>query len=452
MTNTLSKIVSTGLVLTMSLSLAACGGNGNMVKGASVSTPKPGDTEKPADTKGGDKGKLKVYVKYSDEDTKAPYDYAVGELKKTMPDVQLEMDIQAQDDGQKLKTYAATGDMPDIFQATLPQFQVLAKSNNIYVMDNDPEAAKFKGMMNPTAMGRLVAPDGHIYGFPFAGTEFLLLYYNKKIFQDAGIQVPIKTYDQLNEASKKLSAKGIVPLSIFAKEGWVSRGFYNGIASREVDKGVGAFDNASAKASDPAFKSAAEWIQKFAAAGMFPKNATNTNYDQAASLFYQGKAAMFVNGQWEIYSAQKQMGDNIDFMYWPAKDEATYEQKKFVLDGAFGSIPEGFGVAQNSKNRDLAVKVASFLAQKYAEYKYVKLGNPIVSIKIDKPVEGQVPAMMQRIVKETLPNIKGFAEPNTDPKIETVVNENTQTILVEGNSPDQFAKNIDKVINEINKK
>jgi raffinose/stachyose/melibiose transport system substrate-binding protein len=62
---------------------------------------------------------LRIYAQYSDDDTKIPYDYAVAELAKDYPNVKLELDIQAQDDGQKLQTYAATGNLPDIFQVGL---------------------------------------------------------------------------------------------------------------------------------------------------------------------------------------------------------------------------------------------------------------------------------------------------------------------------------------------
>lgn len=57
-------------------------------------------------------------------------------------------------------------------------------------------------------------------------------------------------------------------------------------------------------------------MKKLEEAGLFDVNATNTNYDQASSLFYQGKAGMFVNGQWEIYSSAEKLGDKVDWMYW----------------------------------------------------------------------------------------------------------------------------------------
>src|SRR5690606_9438650 len=157
---------------------------------------------------GEEKVKLKVYAQHFDDDTSKPFDYAVEELKKEMPNVEIVLDPAVQDGYQKLKTYAATGNMPDIFETDWVTLQTFAKSKNVLLLDEFEETAAFKNKLNPGVEGRLIAPDGHIYAFPFTGIEFQILYYNKEIFEEAGIEVPIKTVDQLAEAAKKLKEKG----------------------------------------------------------------------------------------------------------------------------------------------------------------------------------------------------------------------------------------------------
>ncbi len=143
------------------------------------------------------------------------------------------------------------------------------------------------------------------------------------------------------------------------------------------------------------------------------------------------------------------MGDNVDWMYFPAKDEATYEKSKFYMNGTGES--SGFAVSASTKHKAEAVKVAAFIARKYAEYKYTQLGNPIVSIKVDKPATAEAPAMMQRLITETLPNIKGFSG-IVSPKIGNVIDDNTQNLLVNGFSSDQFVKNLNRILEQENKK
>ncbi|SFR11618.1 MULTISPECIES: ABC transporter substrate-binding protein [unclassified Paenibacillus] len=421
------------LVLTMSIGLVACGGD----KSAS-SQGGTGDTAI----------KLKVYAQHFDADTTKPFDYAVEELKKDMPNVEIELDPAVQDGYQKLKTYAATGNMPDIYFTDWPTLQTLAKSKNVEVLDNYETTAKFKENLNPGVESRLVAPDNHVYAYPDTGIEFQLIYYNKSIFEKAGIETPIRTIDQMGEAAKKLKAAGYVPMSIFAKEKWITTAFYNGLVTREQPQGFGALDQKGVKALPEAFVTAAQQMKQLQQAGLFDANATNTNYDQASSLFYQGKAAMFVNGQWEIYSSQEKLGDQVDWMYWPAKDEATYEKSKYFIDGA-GS-PQGYAVSSSSENKETAVKVAAFLATKSAEYKYTQLGSPIVSPKVDKQIASNVPAMMQRVAKELLPNAKEYAQLLSNTKIQNTINDNTQNLMVDNFLVEGFVNNLNSTLEKEN--
>lgn len=82
---------------------------------------------------------LRIYAQYFDDDTKVPYDYAVEELKKAYPNVKLELEPQAQDDGQKLMTLAATGNLPDIYQVGLAQIENFKKSGNIMILNEVAE-------------------------------------------------------------------------------------------------------------------------------------------------------------------------------------------------------------------------------------------------------------------------------------------------------------------------
>jgi raffinose/stachyose/melibiose transport system substrate-binding protein len=325
--------------------------------------------------------------------------------------------------------------------------KVFVKSKSVEMLDNAAPTAQFKSDLNPGNESVLIAPDGHIYSYPFAGIEFELLYYNKKLFAEAGVQAPIKTYAEWNDAINKFKAKGIVPLAIFSKEKWIGNSFYLGLLTREEPNGYSALTGTTTL-PDP-FKLAAKQFNDLKNAGLFDPNATNTNYDQASSMFYTGKAAMFVNGQWEIYSSDKNLGANVDWMYWPAKDAATYEASKLNMDGA-GS-PGGFSVSSTSKNKDTAINVAAFIARKYAEYRYTQLGNPIVSVKINKPVVAKVPAMMQRLINETLPNVKNYAKMIDNVQISTALDDNTQNLIVQGFSDQDFDKNMNRVLAAANK-
>ncbi|MEW9700248.1 ABC transporter substrate-binding protein [Paenibacillus sp. SI8] len=424
-------------------SLAACSSANTTKDAASTAAPAASaatgakkDDAKPV--------KLRIYAQYADEDTKTPYDYAVAELKKEMPNVELELDIQAQDDGQKLKTYAATGNLPDIFQAGLDIIDALKKSNNILVLDDYVNKLGFKDKMQPSAMNTLITDDGHTYAFPYAGNEMALLYYNKDLFQQSGVKVPT-TYDEMMTAVKTFNDKGITPLSIFAKEKWPCVALYDMFVTRAEPAGITKLDKGQAKVDDAAYKSAAENIIQLVKAGMLPKGATNLNYDQAASLFHEGKAAMFVNGQWEIEAATKALGDKVGYMYIPAADAAAYEKGKTAFSGSGG--PGGYAVSANTKDKELAAKVASFISLKYAEYKYTNRSNPIVATKVDKAVVKPFPPMMEQLSKDIpkTTSTTAFSWGLSNPKFKAALEDATQNLMTGNYTADQFVKDMSKV-------
>lgn len=428
--------------------VAACSSSNsnNNAQSTTTSTPTTQDTaEATPDAKEQETVKLRIYAQYSDEDTKTPYDYAVSELKKEMPFVELELEVQAQDDGQKLKTYAATGNLPDIFQAGLDIINTFKKSGNILELDSYVDKFGFEEKMFPSTLNTLYTDDGHAYAFPYAGNEFMLLYYNKDLFEKHNVTVPT-TYDEFMDAITKFNAAGITPLSVFAKEKWPTVALYDYFVTRLEPGGVAKVDKGQANITDSAYVEAAEKLVEMVQAGLLPKGATNLNYDQAAALFYEEKAAMFLNGQWEIPASTEKLGDKVSWMYFPGTDATNFETSKNAFSGGGG--PSGYAVNPDTKDPELAAKVAAFLSLKYAEYKYTERGNPLVATKVDKEIIVEYPPMMQKL-SEAIPSITSttaFAWGLSDAKFKAAIEDATQSLMTGAYSAEQFIKDVSKAV------
>ncbi len=450
MKRNLTKVTGIVLILVMVISMAACGSPDKAPDSATGSASAQSSAAAGSTAASAEKPvTLKIYAQYSDEDTKTPYDYAVAAMKKDMPNVTLELDIVAQDDNAKLKTYAATGNLPDIFQSGGDIINTLKASNNILMLDDQAPTADFKSRMQPSAMNTFLSPDGHVWAYPYAGNEMVLLYYNKDLFAQAGVKVPT-TVDELIEATKAFNSKGIVPLSIFAKEKWPGVSLFDYLATRQEPTGIRKLDTNQGKASDEAFTWAAQKFAELAKAGFFQKGATNTNYDQAESLFLTGKAAMFLNGQWEITPATEKMGDKCDWMFFPGKDAANYEEAKYNFSGGGG--PGGYSVSANSKNQEMAVKTAAYISLKYAECKYTTRGTPIVATKVDAPMVTPFPPMMEKLA-DVIPDIKDFGSFDwnlTNAKFKVAIEDATQRLVTGSYSAEDFIKDMDKAIANAN--
>ncbi len=341
-----------------------------------------------------DKVVLKIYAQYADDDTKVPYDYAVEKLAEAFPNVELELIPQAQDDGATLLALAAAGNLPDIYQTGSGILSTFRESNQIMVLDDVAQSTGFLDKVYPSCETFLYADDGHIYAFPYAGQEYVLLYVNKALFAANGLEIPT-TFDELKHCVEVFTAADIVPLALFGQEGWITASMYDIIATRFNAGGIKALDTGAASITDEAYVSAATVLSELTQAGLFQNGVTTTNYDQASELFKTGKAAMFLNGQWYIEDATKALGDDATWIYYPAYDAASYEAGKAVFAGG-GSV-SGYAVNPASPNATLAAEVAAFISEKYCEAKITLRNNPLVALDVGL-TNDTLPAMMKELV------------------------------------------------------
>ena len=348
-----------------------------------------------------EKIKLQIYAQYADDDTKVPYDYAVEKLAEAYPNVELELIPQAQDDGATLLALATAGKLPDIYQTGSGIVTTLRNSKQMMVINDVAEKTGFLEKVYETEKQYMIADDGNMYAFPYAGQEYVLWFVNNALFEQYNVEIPT-TYDELIAAAEVFNANGIVPMALFGQEGWISAAMYDAIATRYISAGIKGLDNGTTSIEDEAYLKAAEDLVKLAKAGVFQAAVTTTNYDQASEMFLNGKAAMFLNGQWYIEDATKALGDDVTWIAYPSYDAASYEANKHAFSGGGGSI-SGYAVNPDSPNAELAAEVAAFISEKYCEAKVTLRNNPLVAVNTGL-INDNFPKMMQELVAE-MPNM-----------------------------------------------
>ncbi|WP_180272604.1 ABC transporter substrate-binding protein [Konateibacter massiliensis] len=390
---------------------------------------------------------LRIYAQYADDETKFPYDYAVEKLKEAYPNIKLELDIQAQDDGDKLQTYAVTGNLPDIYQAGRQQIHSFKTSGNIMILNDAAKSTGFLDKVSENAESILYDTDGNIYAFPYAGNEVVVWYYNKALFEEYNLEVP-KTYEELLTVIKVFKENGIIPMALFGKEKWVTTAFYDIIATRFEREGIDKLDKGNERMLSDGYAQAAEIVSQMAHAGLFSDNVTSITYDQASELFYSGKAAMMINGQWEMESAYKAMGEDVDWMYYPSYDLESYESTKDVWVG--GGTIGGYAVNPNSPNSELAVEVAAFLAEKYCEAKYIYQSNPFVTLDIsDNPIN-PFNNMTKRLLEETKEaSYTRFTWGLSNADFKKAIEEQSQLLLIPQYTSEEFINQMNQVLDKL---
>ncbi|MGE5288006.1 MAG: extracellular solute-binding protein [Micromonosporaceae bacterium] len=250
-------------------------------------------------------GVLHVYV-YNDTSTKVQ-DAAAKEFNKTSKvKVQL-IKVPGTNYSDKLRAVMGTPNAPDIF------FNWGGASIKPYVdagrlLDLTPTLnsdSSFKNAFIPAVLdaGKI---NGKYYGIPMRGTQPVILFYNKTMFDRYGLKPPA-TWNDLLKLVSVFKSHGIVPFALGGADAWTEQMWLEILLDRIGGPQVFARIQGGDKAgwSDPAMLKAAQYTRQLVQMGVFGDHYKSTGYvnSQAPKLFGSGKAAMHLMGSWE-YSTQ----------------------------------------------------------------------------------------------------------------------------------------------------
>lgn len=129
------------------------------------------------------------------------------------------------------------------------------------------------------------------------------IYYNKSLFAQAGIDAAPTSYDELVDAAKKLKAAGITPIEFGGTVNWDVMRLLDSLIETECGAEVadelntGDGDWGAESCVTDAFTELKTWGTDY-----FNDGYLGINNDDAAQLFFSGKAAMSLEGTW--YNSQ----------------------------------------------------------------------------------------------------------------------------------------------------
>lgn len=455
MKNYLRKITSIALVMTMAVSLGACG----KAQNKNTSGEDASVTEAPATTKAAgdsnvisDKKATLTMMSYYDGKEDPLNNYAMSKVKESFPNVTIDIETEPQDGGQTIKTRAATGDLPDILLADSGTITILAESGSIIPLDDYIQKTNYKDKLVTGAVQTcLTSPDGHIYEFPIGGVSPILWYYNKTVFEQAGVQVPTN-YDELLQVVKTFREKGITPMAMFGKEPWPLGALYDSFALKNNPKGIYALSLGETKASDESYKNATQKIAELVKAGIFQEGSTNADFDTASAVFEEGKCAMFLNGSWYITDANEALGDKLGvFETYPTADKGKEDTNKYSMAG--GGDTCGLTITSNAKDPDLTAQVAAVYAYNREIAEYQVNNSVTVPVKTDGIQTNSPLCAASQELLGMIPNLtydSKFLHTLSNTAFATSFTEEMQKLLV-GETADDFTANVDKTINKTTK-
>jgi raffinose/stachyose/melibiose transport system substrate-binding protein len=154
--------------------------------------------------------------------------------------------------------------------------------------------------------------NGKLYALPIETVQPIVLYWNKKVFDSAGVQPPQSWGDIMNLVGV-FNSKGIAPFSLGGQSRWTNMMWleflYDRIGGPEVFQAIYAGEKDAW--NHPASIEALTKVQQLVNAKGFIKGfssiTADSNADQA--LLYKGRAAMMLHGGWTYGGMKKDGGD-----------------------------------------------------------------------------------------------------------------------------------------------
>jgi raffinose/stachyose/melibiose transport system substrate-binding protein len=265
---------------------------------------------------------------------------------------------------QKIKIYATAKQLPDVFKYWSFATRLKPMVDAGFVIElNKADFAQYgyvPGSLESNIWG------GKLYGIPVSA-DFWVVYYNKKLFKDAGINTVPATIDDLIALVPKFKANGIIPMVTDGKDAWPLSITYDVLCERvngDFSRQQAALDR-KAKFTDPDFVEGARQYQKLVQSGLFQDDLTVSDYGASRNLFGQGKAAMYIMGPWEMglatdSSFSQEFRDNVDAFKFPVLKNG--KGKADDLEAWFGG---NYVISSSSKYKDLDLKYLKFYAQRF---------------------------------------------------------------------------------------
>jgi raffinose/stachyose/melibiose transport system substrate-binding protein len=289
------------------LTTAACGGSDS------------------GDSSSGGKTTVTWWHNSNNDPGKSYYEKVAADFEKAHPKVDIKVSAMAHEDMlTKLDAGFQSGDAPDVYMER-GGGELADHVEAGLTKDLSEDAGDIISKLGGNVAGWQV--DGKTYALPFS-MGVVGFWYNKALFQQAGITDAPKTVDELYADWDKLKAKGITPVSVGAGDKWPAAHYWYYTALRECSQDVLTGAVKSLDFSDPCFVKAGDdlkqVIDKKPFNAGFLSTPAQTGPTSASGLLATGKVAMELAGHWEpgvmqgLTEDKKGLGENTGWFPFPS--------------------------------------------------------------------------------------------------------------------------------------
>jgi raffinose/stachyose/melibiose transport system substrate-binding protein/xylobiose transport system substrate-binding protein len=317
---------------------------------------------------------------------------SIDRFNDTDPSAEVELQTFANDPYKdRLRTALGSDNGPDVFfnwgGGNLKEYVDAGNVEDLtQLLEDNPD---FKDRFIPSVLdvGKL---DGKYYGIPMRGTQPVVLYYNKAVFEDAGVEPP-KTWDDLLDAVETFKDKGVTPIALAGSQTWCELMWAEYLLDRvggpEVFQAIR--DGEEGAWEQPEVVEALGMLQDLIDAGAFGDEFASVGYDEggASSILADGDAAMHLMGTWEYTNQLSESpdfvkGGDLGYVPFPEVEGGAGDPGDVV-----GNPANLYSVSSSSGNVDVA---EDYLVDQMASDDYVDELIEIGDVPVIKGIEDKL--------------------------------------------------------------
>jgi len=314
---------------------------------------------------------------------------ALEDFKATHPDVEVVFEEKTFEQiMETARMILSSADVPDAMEINKGNATAGLYSKEGLLTDLT-EVAKERGwdqIMSPSIQTTCrydekgIMGSGKLYGVTTYG-EFVMVYYNKDMFEEYGVEVPT-SLEEFEAVCDKFVAEGITPLTLGALEMWPQTHNWQELLLYKADRDLITNYQLLQGEVDfhgPAFTFAAEKFAEHIQKGYYGPNANAVGYVDANAAFFQGKVPMNLTGSWAFGEFMKQIKD--------------FDWGMFLMPGKKFNTGSGGNlwiVPQNAKNKDLAYDYIDLALAKKAQTVMANAGGIALNADVSQVTDPKV--------------------------------------------------------------
>lgn len=276
----------------------------------------------------------------------------VSEFEKENPDLNVEViSVPWGEAFQKVATMIASGDIPDVIEMPDTWYESYASSGKLENLNEFLGGWTHTSDLNDQAIKLGKDSKGESYMIPY-GFYLRAMFYNKKLFKEAGVEAPPATMDEFLAISEKIS-------KIPGKYGYCFRGSAGGLNSWVM---FGAamvgddtyFRDGVSTFADEKWIDGLTWVVNLYKNGLAPKDSLNWGFNETVGGFYSGTCAMLDQDPDALIAIADRM---------PAEDYGVVPMPKGPTGKSFPTLGfAGWAIFKDAPNKTGAFKLLTKLS------------------------------------------------------------------------------------------